>query len=777
VFQPAPQAALTILGGVSGGSLHAQVRTAASDGPPDVDVVLPFDASGNLTNGAVPVGSFGDHTLTLTQRTAAGAESAPLAWDVVVDAQTPASPPAPVMSAPRDPTSTPDPTNNVFSVSGQGLPGAVQICDQGGVGASGVIAQSLHAGADGTISGNVTLTPGTSVDPNPGWHKLSLSQDGCTTMGKSAFVSVGIRPPTVEFPRSGAPVDCSADGIVNVGQLIARGTLPYAPSSFGPLVVAEELGRFALGLIQALVTVDATPGPDGSFAFQAVLPALPLGKHLLYFFQAPPPPANATQAEIDAHYRAFASIATTPTSRIAIAVPPLPLVSPLGTAALSAVGSLLLNVASCATAPSPACAAPRADVNVRDGARVWTTRASDSGDWQLTIDDLGLGWHQLTFGQVVDSPAGGGWVESCPSPALPVGIGSAGAGAPALQLPGALGIDATSAAGAVVSYAAGAIGAGGGALPLNCQPPSGSTLPIGATNVLCTAVDPATQAVAVGSFPVTVVDPPPVIDVPAGVIVAEAESALGALVSYSVTAHSVVSGPLPVECSPSAPPGGPALFPLNQDTTVTCQATDGAQQTTTATFVVRVRDTTPPTVQLPRPLSAVATSAAGALVTYAATAADTVDPAPRIVCTPPSGAAFGLGATPVACVATDGSGNQADGAFTVQVSVAWSDLLAPINPLGLSAFLRLLPIPVAFSLTGGSSGITNLGARLFLAPVDGVGSVGAERPAGASNLFRYLPLVGQYLLSLNTSGLAAGVWQLRVDLGDGVAHTARIRLL
>ena len=279
-----------------------------------------------------------------------------MSWDVVVDEQAPAAPPPPVMLAPRDPTSSPDPTKNVFAVSGHGLPAPVAICDRGGAGQSGVIAQSLHAAADGTISGSVTLTAGTPVDPNPGWHKLSLSQDGCATSSKPAFISVGIRPPTVEFPRSGAPVDC---GVVNPGQLIARGTIPYAESSFGRLVVAEELGRLALGLIQALVTVDPTPLPDGSFAFQAIIPTLPLGKHLLYFFQAPPPPANATQAEIDAHYRAFASIAATPKSRIAVALPPPPLGLPVGAGALTGVAGLVLGASSCALSPGAGVRAPR----------------------------------------------------------------------------------------------------------------------------------------------------------------------------------------------------------------------------------------------------------------------------------------------------------------------------------------------------------------------------------------------------------------------------------
>ena len=44
------------------------------------------------------------------------------------------------------------------------------------------------------------------------------------------------------------------------------------------------------------------------------------------------------------------------------------------------------------------------------------------------------------------------------------------------------------------------------------------------------------------------------------------------------------------------------------------------------------------------------------------------------------------------------------------------------------------------------------------------------------NLFRFVPLANQYLLTLGTTGLGTGVWQLRVDLGDGQLHTARIRI-
>ena len=154
----------------------------------------------------------------------------------------------------------------------------------------------------------------------------------------------------------------------------------------------------ALGLIPAQISVDPTPGADGSFGFQAVIPVgllagLPFGKHLLYFFQAPPPPANATQAEIDAHYRAFASIATTPTSRIEVPLPPLPLTLPASIDPLRPLitaAAPILSVAGCALQLGAGCAQPRADVNIRDGARLWTTRASDAGDWQISLAETAI---------------------------------------------------------------------------------------------------------------------------------------------------------------------------------------------------------------------------------------------------------------------------------------------------------------------------------------------------------------------------------------------------
>jgi len=58
----------------------------------------------------------------------------------------------------------------------------------------------------------------------------------------------------------------------------------------------------------------------------------------------------------------------------------------------------------------------------------------------------------------------------------------------------------------------------------------------------------------------------------------------------------------------------------------------------------------------------------GAFVNFTVGASDASDPAPVVVCTPPSGSFFPRGTTVVDCVATDAAGNAAHGQFTVTVT-------------------------------------------------------------------------------------------------------------
>ena len=80
-------------------------------------------------------------------------------------------------------------------------------------------------------------------------------------------------------------------------------------------------------------------------------------------------------------------------------------------------------------------------------------------------------------------------------------------------------------------------------------------------------------------------------------------------------------------------------------------------------------DTTPPTLGCPTALAVLDgfRDGVGEIVTFTVTATDDTDPAPVIVCTPPSGSRFPPGTTLVQCTATDASGNQATCSFPVTV--------------------------------------------------------------------------------------------------------------
>ena len=132
----------------------------------------------------------------------------------------------------------------------------------------------------------------------------------------------------------------------------------------------------------------------------------------------------------------------------------------------------------------------------------------------------------------------------------------------------------------------------------------------------------------------------------------EATGPGGAAVDFAApTATDVVSGSLTASCS--ATPG--STFALGT-TTVSCDATDAANNTTTKTFDVTVQDTTAPAVTAPVDLDIEAPTGADALVTFDATVTDAVTSGLTAACSPASGTRFALGTTSVTCTATDDAG-------------------------------------------------------------------------------------------------------------------------
>lgn len=232
---------------------------------------------------------------------------------------------------------------------------------------------------------------------------------------------------------------------------------------------------------------------------------------------------------------------------------------------------------------------------------------------------------------------------------------------PVLIVPGDITAEATSSTGAAVLFAATASDLVDGSIAPICDAASGDTFPLGTTIVTCTATDSAGNDTS-GSFSVTVEDTTaPDVTVPAS-FSAEATGASGAEVAFGSSAIDLVDGPLTPACSP----GSGATFPLGP-TTVTCTATDTAGNTGSASFIVTVVDTTPPTLTLPADQVIEATAPGGAVATFVASADDLVDGAVAVLCSNTSGDTFPLGTTIVGCSATDVAGNTATGSFSIEV--------------------------------------------------------------------------------------------------------------
>jgi large repetitive protein len=235
-------------------------------------------------------------------------------------------------------------------------------------------------------------------------------------------------------------------------------------------------------------------------------------------------------------------------------------------------------------------------------------------------------------------------------------------------------VEATGPNGAIVTYTAPSTSdAVSGSGTTSCSPASGTMFGLGPNTITCSAQDAAGNAATQTTFTVAVVDTtgPVISDTPTDFTV-EATGPSGAVATYdSPTAVDLVTGPVPVvSCSPASG----STFAIGA-TAVSCSASDGNGNSSSSTFKVVVLDSTAPVLSLPGNMTEEATSAAGANVTFAASASDLVDGDITPVCAPTSGSAFGLDTTTtVSCSAEDNAANTATGSFTVSIV----DTTAPV---------------------------------------------------------------------------------------------------
>ncbi|MCI0635271.1 MAG: HYR domain-containing protein, partial [Actinobacteria bacterium] len=154
--------------------------------------------------------------------------------------------------------------------------------------------------------------------------------------------------------------------------------------------------------------------------------------------------------------------------------------------------------------------------------------------------------------------------------------------APLLVTPSALTAEATGPTGAKIDFVAKANDVADRRPHVSCSPASGSTFPLGATTVRCSARD-ASGNRASASFTATVVDTtPPMLTLPANRTV-QATSTKGASVTYTASASDLVDGAVTPTCAPASG----AVFPVGT-TTVTCTARDARGNQSSGSFTVTV---------------------------------------------------------------------------------------------------------------------------------------------------------------------------------------------
>jgi hypothetical protein len=232
---------------------------------------------------------------------------------------------------------------------------------------------------------------------------------------------------------------------------------------------------------------------------------------------------------------------------------------------------------------------------------------------------------------------------------------------PILVLPSSIIAEATSGAGASVSFTIVATDSVDTSPQVLTSVPSPSQFPIGTTPVQVLAGD-ASGNITEGEFTVTVQDTtPPAIQVPAN-IVAEATSNSGATVSFPSLANDLVDG----EVSASADPASGSVFPIGS-TTVNLTAIDNAGNQSSSSFTIAVQDSTAPVIAPQENLVAEAQGSSGAIVNFTLSASDLVDSAIQVSAQPASGSTFPLGKTAVHVSATDSHGNTASSEFLVTV--------------------------------------------------------------------------------------------------------------
>lgn len=230
-----------------------------------------------------------------------------------------------------------------------------------------------------------------------------------------------------------------------------------------------------------------------------------------------------------------------------------------------------------------------------------------------------------------------------------------------LHFPVALLVEATSLEGAIAKFEVTATSFFGGQTLVECSHRSGELFPLDVTKVDCTATDDFGGS-ARDSFEIRVAD-----TTPPEILVPRDPTAFGkpdgAFVKYDVAATDVVDPLVVAKCSPESG----SLFRVGT-TAVTCTSIDRFKNAGTSTFRVHVGDDETPALIVPPSVVAEAASREGSIVSYEATATDSLGKPADVRCDPKSGSLFPMGVITVKCTAFGPNGTPITEAFDVRVA-------------------------------------------------------------------------------------------------------------
>jgi hypothetical protein len=187
-------------------------------------------------------------------------------------------------------------------------------------------------------------------------------------------------------------------------------------------------------------------------------------------------------------------------------------------------------------------------------------------------------------------------------------------------------------------------------------------------------------------------------------------------------------------------------------------------------------DTDPPTLTVPGAITVDATSPAGAVITFTASATDTVDGDVPVTCTPKSGSLFLIGTTTVSCSASDKAGNTATATFDVLVRpfiVRFAAFAAKVEVEELNA----LEVETMFHLGAASNGIDPTREDVALR----LGALEVTMAAGSFRLdekarFRFEGVVDGVFVEAQIRSLKTGGFEFKADLRGAAAASIGMRV-